>query len=35
MDHLLESGSPDTMFRDLDAIAAELEAALASATPTP
>lgn len=35
MDHLLESGSPDTMSRDLDAIAAELEAALASATPTP
>jgi hypothetical protein len=30
---LLESGSPDTMSRDLDAVAAELEAALVPATP--
>ncbi|TCN43984.1 hypothetical protein EV644_101881 [Kribbella orskensis] len=33
MQELLESGSPDTMSRDLDAIAAELEAALASVNP--
>lgn len=33
MQELLESGNPDTMSRDLDAIAAELEAALASVNP--
>ena len=34
MQQLLESGSRDTMSRGLDAVAAELEAALASANPT-
>jgi hypothetical protein len=33
MQDLLESGSPDTISRDLDAIAAELETALASVDP--
>jgi hypothetical protein len=34
MQKLLDSGSPDTMSRDLEAVAAELEAAMASANPT-
>ncbi len=33
MQQLLESGSPDTMSQDLDAVAAELEAVLGSAIP--
>jgi hypothetical protein len=35
MQQLLESGSPDAMSRDLDAVAAELEAVLGSATNPP